>query len=380
MKRIVYLIFLSALMLGACVEEFNAQLPEGEKDILVVDGTIISDSLCTFYVSRTQGGVMGSDSFLGEPLATLKVLGSDGTEWQGKQVRGGEFEVQVGSLLSDVAYHVEVQVLGFKGLTYTSKPMKALDTPQIVDSIGLERKNNKFEENVLLYMSMRGPGNLYYRVSYLQDWEVRAEWNAMVEYDRKTGLVKPVEQSYARGWKSDHSERPYVFPSGKYEAGYSFPVPLYSVSLTSDHLSYRYCSTICVRSVSREEYEYEKIRNQLSNSMGGLFTSQPSQLPTNLTCSDPSVKVIGFVGVSGKVVKKRFYISTKEVDCLYNEIQGRDCEALTMNDRNTDRPDLMYDWGYRLVSDNPMLWAPKACVDIRQPGVSLEKPDWWEDN
>ena len=34
--------------LGSCVDEFNAQLPESESNLLVVEGNIISDSTCVF--------------------------------------------------------------------------------------------------------------------------------------------------------------------------------------------------------------------------------------------------------------------------------------------------------------------------------------------
>lgn len=47
MKKIISIVGMLALLLGSCIEEFNAQLPEGEDNILVVDGSIIGDSLCT---------------------------------------------------------------------------------------------------------------------------------------------------------------------------------------------------------------------------------------------------------------------------------------------------------------------------------------------
>lgn len=89
MKKIISIVGMLALLLGSCIEEFNAQLPEGEDNILVVDGSIIGDSLCTFYLSRSVA-VGEGNAFKGEMSASVKVLGSDGTEWPGT-LRGKVF-------------------------------------------------------------------------------------------------------------------------------------------------------------------------------------------------------------------------------------------------------------------------------------------------
>ena len=116
MKKIISIVGMLALLLGSCIEEFNAQLPEGEDNILVVDGSIIGDSLCTFYLSRSVA-VGEGNAFKGEMSASVKVLGSDGTEWPGTLEGEGVYQVQVGTLTPGVSYQLQIQS---KGLTYTS--------------------------------------------------------------------------------------------------------------------------------------------------------------------------------------------------------------------------------------------------------------------
>ena len=57
MKRMKHIIAtlgcLALLLFSSCVEEFNAQLPESDSNLLIVDGNIISDSTCVFTLSRS---------------------------------------------------------------------------------------------------------------------------------------------------------------------------------------------------------------------------------------------------------------------------------------------------------------------------------------
>lgn len=374
MKKIISIFGMLVLLLGSCIEEFNAQLPEGEDNILVVDGSIIGDSLCTFYLSRSAA-VGEGNAFKGEMSASVKVVGSDGTEWPGTLEGDGVYQVQVGALTPGVSYQLQIQS---KGLIYTSHPQTPMETPQLADSLLVRENEAKEEASMLLYLTMRGSSNDYYRISYLQDWEIRAVWKADVEYNRNTGEIVPVTLPIYRGWKSDYADNPYLLAASKYGSGSNFPIELYRISLREDNLSYRHCTSVLLRAISKEEYEYEKIRSQISNEMGGLFTPQPSELPTNITCSDPSVKVIGYVGVSKNVALSRYYINTTQVNCIYNINNNERCEAHPMSYYNADSFNVMYNWGYRLVGSSK-LWARGGCVDVRLNGATLEKPAWWQE-
>ena len=108
MKKIISIFGMLVLLLGSCIEEFDAQLPEGEDNILVVDGSIIGDSLCTFYLSRSAA-VGEGNAFKGEMSASVKVVGSDGTEWPGTLEGDGVYQVQVGTLKPGVSYQLQIQ-------------------------------------------------------------------------------------------------------------------------------------------------------------------------------------------------------------------------------------------------------------------------------
>ena len=72
---------------------------------------------------------------------------------------------------------------------------------------------------------------------------------------------------------------------------------------------YRYSGLVHQRAISKAEYEYELARRQAGSEMGGLFTPQPSALPSNIHCLTSKKHVIGFVGCSDNISEYRFFLN-----------------------------------------------------------------------
>ena len=373
--RHIYILFAMLLILTACVDEFHADLPDQEANLLVVDGTIIADSLCSFYLSHTLS-VNDLDEYVGENGAIVSVEGSDGSNWKATCTGDGEYQVQVGKLSNQATYQLKIEL---DGRTYHSQSLPPEETPELLDSItfiqgeyGEENLADDPKLTVRYNMTIRGERNSYYSIFYVKDWEVRSEWATQVEYNRQTGAFQKLEQSVSRGWKHEDFGDPVFVSAAKYNDQASLHEDLFEVSSREDYLSYRFCATIALRAISQEEYEYEKVRRQLSLEMGGLFSPQPSELPSNISCDDSSCKAIGFVGVAKNIQIQRLYINTNQVICLYNTEDY--CQKIAIG---ADKYNSYYDMGYRVVNDKTGEWARGSCVDVRMRGASLECPSWW---
>ena len=83
--------------LSGCVEEFEADIPDDDTELLVVEGTICANKMNKFILSRTQS--LNSNSSLnsllpsyGNPRAVIEakvyVRGSDGSEYMALQTDG----------------------------------------------------------------------------------------------------------------------------------------------------------------------------------------------------------------------------------------------------------------------------------------------------
>ena len=78
--HIVAISVATVLTLSGCIEEYNADVPSDDSDLLVVEGTICSSKLNKFILSRTQpvNSYHTPEKVTG---AKVSVLGSDGSEY-----------------------------------------------------------------------------------------------------------------------------------------------------------------------------------------------------------------------------------------------------------------------------------------------------------
>ena len=115
--------------------------------------------------------------------------------------------------------------------------------------------------------------------------------------------------------------------------------------------------------------------------MGGLFTPQPSELPSNIRCNDGQSKAIGYIGVTLNAVQQRLFISSKEVGYRLSRVPRilKDEEVSEMG------PDAatLYGKGFRILNYDPMAgtiqWIERWGVDATTWGATFDKPDFWDE-
>ena len=135
MKRLLY--NLICLMLGVtlsgCIEEFEADIPEEDSNLLVVEGTICSGKMNTFILSRTQPV---NSSYTPQTVvgAKVSVRGSDGSEYRAEEA-GGYYACWIESLNPDAEYSLHIET---DGEVYESEPQKPLRTENIAEVHGVQ--------------------------------------------------------------------------------------------------------------------------------------------------------------------------------------------------------------------------------------------------
>ena len=388
MKRISYILLscMMACLAGSCVEEFNTQLPESESGLLVVDGNIISDSTCVFSLSRSFS--LNEEKIPGDYNqidAKMAVIGSDGSRYTGTALGNGKYAVEVGTLNPQHSYHLEID---WEGNIYASASQQPLVTED------MELSFDQPEDYGPVYIRVTAtPENTdevaYYIWNYVEDWEIRTEFRCKAVFDPNVGehgtIIEYEEPPYDQGWVHKESKEIYVKSTESYQGKKFDKTKVYSIASKDPRISYLYSTLVTQRKVTKSEYEYYRSKEKFTNEMGGLFTPQPSELPTNITCTDNDKRVIGYVGVNMNVSSKRMYIPTTEVQyepdytCMMYEPDFFG-EGATYKD--------IYYKGFRLayylappmgkVSIN---WAAEKCVDCRAFGADPNgKPDFWPEN
>ena len=364
------------LLLGACIETFEADFNGENEAGLAIEGTIISDSTVVFQLSKTlpiKQTADNTDDFKDylQVYAELSVKGSDGSCWQGRAMGNGQYQVAIGTLRPDATYQVEIV---YDGATYQSAPQQPLAMSGI-ESLSFHQPHADAPVTVSLdshETDLSEPK--YYLWFYEEDWEVHALFATDRLYDPVTDKV--VKYSYppvAQGWCYDTCPEFVLGTTETLVENRIKGLSLLNIEHTNSRLSCLYSIRVQQRNLSREEYEYYQVRAKLNNDMGGLFTPQPTELPTNITCSEKERKVIGYVGCNMGVACAQLYIPTEEV----NYFQPVNCDE-------GDGPDgTMLDKylaGYQIsefVSPDTF-WAKQQCVDVRSLGADPKgRPSWW---
>ncbi|MBQ8674034.1 MAG: DUF4249 domain-containing protein [Bacteroides sp.] len=369
-------LLLSQLLLPACVEEFEANVGQAEEDCLVVEGNIVSDSTVVFYLSRTVPIVKNEenegrfDSYK-EVTATVAVTGSDGQRWEGRSLGEGAYSVEVGTLDPEEEYCLVVK---YNDEFYTSTPQRPL-APTGIERLSFKQAPSGGDVTIHVTVEERRSDEVeYYQWIYEEDWEVRSEYpsDVLYEYAQKR-VVNYDKPPYAQGWCYVLNGKIQVGTSNVYEGQHVVDKLLQTIPSTDDRISHLYCFRVTQRNLSREEYEYLQLRAKLDSEMGGLFTPQPSELPTNITCRDAGRKVIGYVGCNMGVAHARLFIDTKEV--IYQKEVN--CALAT---HLIGSPYDNYMAGYNIAYEaaGVYYWARKECVDVRSMDADPNgRPEWW---
>ena len=384
MKRLLY--NLICLMLGVtlsgCIEEFEADIPEEDSNLLVVEGTICSGKMNTFILSRTQP-VNSSYTPRMVVGAKVSVRGSDGSEYRAEEA-GGYYACWIESLNPDAEYSLHIET---DGEVYESEPQKPLRTENIAEVHGVQDTPDSDIDILITPDAPFESGHAnYYSWTYDETWEVQSDYTTSVFYDIELmdAVIKPNQFPW-RGWKDAASSAIMVGGSANYEGQHIRNLKLYDIGHHLDERMYhRYTSLVHQRAITKAEYEYELARRQAGLEMGGLFTPQPSALPTNIHCLTANRHVIGFVGCSMNTSEYRFFLDASDY-AIRLPVHDDTREWLTNPES----------WLCRQMVESGMLlcvweisgttgslqtaWATEQQLDVRYKGAYIEKPDFWKE-
>jgi len=416
---LVLCLIIGVCTFSGCIEEYEADIPSEDTDLLVVEGTICSSKMNKFVLTRTQAlHSMTPESFFSSVMmstprmvtnAIVSVRGTDGSEYMTQEhskeidpgfyvggnpqdgitresvypATGGYYSCQLGALNPDVEYYLHIEV---DGEVYESVPQKPLPTEKIAEVSAVQ---DTPQSNIDILVTPETPLESdeanYYSWTYDETWELRPEYMTNMVFDTKE--MKPVlktDQFPRRGWKDATGTTIMVGASTSYEGQHIRRLKLYDIDRGDERVYYRYSGLVHQRAISKAEYEYETARRQASSEMGGLFTPQPSALPTNIRCLTSKKHVIGFVGCSLNTSEYRFFIDAENFSVLIPQIR----DLVWLEDCNeTDCLRMVYSGMYLCIwEDNRKLgyelrtgWAFDYQLDVRlrHAGAYIEEPVFW---
>ena len=385
--KIVFGLFVLALLAAGCVSEFDAKLPSNDEQILIVDGNIIENTTVVFHLGKS----FPLDSVFNPNLninAALTLIGSNGYQsLPATNMGNGAYILSVGSLDDDVAYGIQIE---YDGNTYQSALSKPLHTPEI-DSVS--------------WIQPKETGTISFRVSTHDDsngakffiWDYTENWEIMAHYYTTIFLNPGTNTFYEDGsapyyfcWRSAASNKFLIGSTESLNENRIVNKQLYQFDPTDSRFSRLYCVTVSQRAISKSAYEYYQNKITLNDNMGGLFTPQPSELSGNITCiTNPSKKAMGYVEVVKNTTQKRIFVPAYQITRppIYDDCTtiSQDTILQLMAVSRSTYSDL-YSMGYRPSGyagghpPVPVEWSSAYCTECTAKGGSKNKPDFWPNN
>jgi len=374
-------LFFVSTVLTSCIEEYNADLPSSESDLLVVEGTILSDTISTFYLSLTMP-LNYAQNVNNVTNATIQLQGSDGTRVDAVSDEPGTYKIATPKLNTGTRYKI---IINYNGDTYETEEQTPFPTNGVQN---LEFNQKTPDDAVDILITTDVPINTsetqYYRWTYQETYEVHPEYRSYWTWnDVKAEVVYNAKLYPARGWVSAKSVDIIASSSAYYSNNQIVQYKLYDIENTNRRLYVAYSTEVIQRSLTKAEYEYENERRKISTDMGGLFTPQPSSLPTNIRCTTNSKHVLGYVGCALNVARYRLFIYPDQV----NVINDYKCiDRVTEGGNQYFNEHINHSIGYKLwlyekdpSGSETFHWTSPECVDIRILGATTEKPDFWKE-
>ena len=367
-------------MLTGCVEEYEADIPADDSDILVVEGSICASQKNTFILTRTMA-LNSKESPQKVWGAHVSIHGSDGSEYVAVDT-GGNYTCEVGELSPDVEYYLRIEV---DGEVYESEPQKPLRTEKIEDVRGMQLTPDSHIDILVTPAAPLNPDEVnYYSWTYDETWEVHPAFQIFQYFDTETLMPDFISSPFpVRGWFDATGSSIMVGSSASYEGHHIQQLKMYDIDRRDERVWFRYSGLVHQRAITKAEYEYDMARRQAGSEMGGLFTPQPSALPSNIHCLTSGKRVIGYVGCSLNTSEYRFFLNAEDFSIKTPRIEDT---LIWLNDCSEyDCRKMVNDGLYLCIwEDNRMTggtlrtsWAYEYQLDVRLRGAYIEAPDFW---
>ena len=387
-SKIISGILIVVLVIG-CVSEYNVMLPSSDREVLVVDGSIIEDTDVLFYISKSfplNEDIILNDIFVND--AQLNIIGSDGYISPSAINQGrGAYQIAVGKLNDDVEYGLQIE---YEGDTYRSALSKPLYTPEI-DSISWIQPDSAGIVSFRVSTHDDAGAARFFSWSYTEDWEINTVYYTSIFFrPASETFYEDFSFPYFYCWRKNESSKLLLGSTESLRENRIINKLLYQRGLENDHFSLLYSVTVNQKVISKAAYEYYQNIIKLNEGMGGLFTPQPSELTGNITCiTDPSKKVMGYVETAKNTTQKRIFVYPAQ---LTHPFIPSNCNSITNDSVRTflQKNDLTYVYfyqrGYRPAGGAdrtfypqivPIEWAPSTCTDCTARGGTKNKPDFW---
>lgn len=384
--RNLVIIVLAVVFFTTCEERYWPDLDGKYQDLLVIEG-MITNNAGPYIIQLTKSTSVDNPEY--KPLSDYEIVIHDdqGNSELLTEVEQGRYYTAADGIQGVVGRNYKVTIQSPEGKKYESD-FEELKEPVEIDTvfIALEyHADEDFPYDIPGYQFLLNTKTANDNVSYFlwrleQTYEYNADFLIFFMYNGSLHIFSDPDL-YNTCWTTNWVNQ--IFTGSTFDLSEPFLTnfPLHYVSFDTREMSVRYSLLVEQYTISEKAQEYWENVNDQNTSGGELYTTMPFQVRGNLSnINDPNETVLGYFQAAGIDTKRIFLNRPVYPVEMYYPV----CE-LTSADYE--------EYGWMFLSNDPREWPryvtinaggqravpTPACVDCRESGGTIEKPDFWID-
>jgi len=371
-------LFVSALifLVTACVEPYQPPAITLDVDILVIDGFLNSEDSAAI-VRITHANALSDRSDIQPELnASVSIQDDMGNTYALIEQDTGTYSLT--GMNIDPAGKYRLSVRTVNEAEYASDFVEIISSPPI-DSITWLGK----DDGVYVYINTHDDtGNTrYYRWDYVETWKYHAPVSSDWKLVGKVPVYRTDDERIYVCWNTVPSTKISITTSVRLAEDVVSQHPIAFVPKGSSKISDEYSILVKQRAVSKAEYDFLEQLQKTTESLGGLFDPQPSQVIGNIhSLRDPSATVLGYFS-AGATTEERLFVDYSDLpDPLKKIVSPVGCAVDSIS-----VSDLQNFSGYEVLASaiysGPFIVgytvSSSVCADCRSQGGVTTKPPFW---
>ncbi len=296
-------------LIGSCREPFYPQIPDSNKNLLVIEGFVNSGGGPTSIKLSRSANVYDRISFKPESGAQVWVEGENKLTRPLISTGGGNYVATALSLSPSVRYRLHIKCVSQE--EYVSVYSLPLITPP-VDSI----EWNVNPAGVHLFVNTHDQANKthFYRFITEETWEINSAFFVYDQYVAPLVKHRPADETpklyYC--WQYAYPSDIKLASSADLKRDLISHFPLENIPTGDIRLGVRYSMLVKEYAQTAASYEFFQLLKKNSELTGSIFSSQPSQINGNFQTLQGGKAAIGYVNV-GTETEKRVFINYLQV-------------------------------------------------------------------
>jgi hypothetical protein len=366
-----------------CRKIYNPPAIQSGNHFFVVDGFVNTrtNSVSSFTLTHSMNLNESGMDFVPEKNAQITINTSSGNNYQLTDfAETGTYSSEPLNLDPNQTFQVEITTSD--GNHYKSDAVISKPAPPI-DSINWTLINDPVTgEQIQIFVNAHDPleSTHYYRWDYLETYEHNAFYQSA--YGLRSGLVYSYpnyDSGTYRCYTTLASNSIILGSSIALSNDVISHVQIAAITKNDPRLDIEYSILVRQYALTVNAFIYWKTIQANSQSLGGLFDLQPSQIKGNYhNTTNPGDAVVGYL-TAGSVSENRILISHSIVpDWKSQYFQSCRLEVTPVDPVNYQVytfADTSY--GPYYYSAAGLVVAPNDCLDCRYQGGSLSKPSYW---